>query len=453
MGNKKRRTFLASCFLPLKGDTKAFWSRINRYLKRQNIDLVLLTSDYADCDFLTINIPFFLEGYRTLSHQKSTLAETQLPKYILNIASRDFLWNQDQNASYGKTLSGFFACNELLSSIIHKTKPAMMLIWGSSLPQSVIMKNIADLNGIPSYVIERGLLPDTLMLESKGHGGHSDLNNQFILHNYPWSEIKPDKYSKIKQFYLNHNKPKYDQNKRLKPTELTHKLQVKTENILTFFGDYDIAAGHHPRYESTSIINSPIYKSTDHALQNLNRVVENRDDLTLLFKPHPNDHRDYDKYEDKKVKILRNINIHDLMNISDIIGVLTSTVQFEALFYEKPILLMANSQLINKGIAYECRNSDDLANQLELALQKVDFTEKTTHAKKFISFLMDSFLVRINDNIPGRIGLKEFTDFLEDRALPANSINLIYNTKINALDSSNFNPILEPKVYEESFGK
>ena len=85
------------------------------------------------------------------------------------------------------------------------------------------------------------------------------------------------------------------------------------------------------------------------------------------------------------------------MGLANVIAVMSTTVQYEALFYEKPILLLGNSILNGLNIGYEISDGSQLQEILQYALCKNNFEEKLLNAKKFIAKICANYLSLYNN--------------------------------------------------------
>ncbi len=60
-----------------------------------------------------------------------------------------------------------------------------MLTWDSTSPLAVIVQALCHEAGLPVQSLERGLLPETLMIESRGIQGYSDLRTHWLAREMP----------------------------------------------------------------------------------------------------------------------------------------------------------------------------------------------------------------------------------------------------------------------------
>lgn len=59
-----------------------------------------------------------------------------------------------------------------------------------------------------------------------------------------------------------------------------------------------------------------------------------------------------------------------LIESADVVIVMSTTIQYEVLFYDKPIVLLANSFLNGLNVGYEIKNSEEIGSAIHQALNK-----------------------------------------------------------------------------------
>lgn len=145
----------------------------------------------------------------------------------------------------------------------------------------------------------------------------------------------------------------------------------------------------------------------------------------MLVKPHPLDHGDYSRLENEYLRVVRDVNLHSLMQAADVVACMTSSTQFETLLYEKPLLLLARSPLANKGIAYEPATAAQLPAALQAALQQQDFTRRRTAARRYVDFLLRYFSVALTDRSAALPKLTDLAAFIASNAtLPTTELSV-----------------------------
>jgi hypothetical protein len=132
------------------------------------------------------------------------------------------------------------------------------------------------------------------------------------------------------------------------------------------------------------------------------------------------------------------MNFYTLLDEADILLFSGSTIQFDALFYEKPIILASNSQLAGKGIAYEVASKDLIAQTIEDAFLKKEFEVRKANAVQFVSWMLDNYLIKVSNNSPANNSFREFANFIHQASIKyeQNSIDgriKLFNESIKAI--------------------
>ncbi len=117
------------------------------------------------------------------------------------------------------------------------------------------------------------------------------------------------------------------------------------------------------------------------------------DNYQLLVKGHPNSLGEIKLNDLVTIRNLPNvylvnpeISAHDLIKLSDIVIVVNSTVGFEAILYQKPVITFGKSIYIDKGLTLDVKAINDLPLLLEKAK---NFCPKYEDIALFVKNLMD----------------------------------------------------------------
>ncbi len=406
---------LISCYL-LSDEMCNVLNELENELKKQNFLLIILShASNPKLSMPLIKVPYSFSEY---------YSEIKLPENFKEYKKFD---GENEWIDRDKAFSGNNANNETqiteglirarfyFESLLDNFTPSMVLLWGNTLPQSSLQKEICKSKNIPVYIIERGLYPLTMMIEKEGNGADSELNSvSNILESD--EQLSSVKYSEIKNYYLSKNPEKYSQSKYKNAEEFKSFYKISDDQkIIVFWGQHDVWGGLVPRDTELSKRNSPWFASTKEAFEKLSKIVSLRNDYVLFFKPHPHDTIDY-QTDCSNVIIIREENNRSLMEVADLFAAMSSTVQFEALLYEKPILLLANSQLIVKQVAYEYDVEKSLEELIENAILKKDFSDRKKYSEKFVEYLFEKFLFGY-DNAPTQKKILDIAQFIAEKGL------------------------------------
>jgi hypothetical protein len=195
---------------------------------------------------------------------------------------------------------------------------------------------------------------------------------------------------------------------------------------VVFLGGGFEANGHAPQGGNQERAYFPVFPSTYKALMGLWSTVREMPDVALVFKPHPLDPETYAVARLEGVPVVTDVNVHALIDAADVVAVQFTTLQFETVFYDKPILLLGKTVWWGRHATYEVDSADKLPTALKAALAKHDWAAIQANARAFNVWMMERFLVGCTPEVPARQNLGDLAGFiargaLDSRGLRANS--------------------------------
>ena len=415
---------LLSCFLPIEGRTREWISQFSRELGAQGLQLVLLTnSAIADLGIPIIRVPFALKDFAT--RFASVPSPSPCAEGDLHLAIRDRDWDGPRAEAPAAQLQGLAGAELFFQGLIRQLKPAAVIPCGNTLAQSVLLMRTARLAGVPVFVYERGLLPGTLMVDQQGHCGLSDLNRSFRNHRGDPTPEEIRVWDLARGFYRQSRLTKYAQAAAVGESNLRQQIGAKGKRLVVFLGQHDAACGLLPRESTESRLHSPCFGSTREALLALRQAASRRNDCVLVFKPHPMDRENYDDLAGGNFRVMRDVNLHSLLEAADVHAAMLSTVQFEALFYERPCLLLARSQLAGWDDAYEVTEATRLAEVFDEALAGCDFEKRLVRRRAFIAEVLQHYLIAAETGVPAAANLGDLAQFIARNALKRTAAEVV----------------------------
>lgn len=418
MTNVNKHTCIICTFLPLNDEYKNLWNRISDLLSQKNFELVLLTSseNFEGLNFPVIYVPFSLKGF----YERFGLTEINnhnLTENDFHLIERDIFWNKDSSATFEKYFYGFLSCKQFYTNLIKELKPEIVFVWGNLLPQSLIFKELLENYNIPSFYLERGYFPGTLMIEDTLNKEMNLFATQFDTQS---DKQNPDDYFRLKRFYDVNFQSKYPENHDFELEKIILDKKENGFNVVSFYGTHDTA--YFPSEQSYSKEVSLIFKYTTEAVSYLSQNINQLSKTILIFKPHPKDENDYSNLESENFIITKNFFNRRLFELTDAIIVGNSTIQYEALLSEKPVILIGKSAVYNFNATYNPKSKENLLEIISSAVQKVDFDEKLINSKLFFNYLIKSHLYFYSVDSVGK-NLNDFADFTVKKSIniPTNS--------------------------------
>lgn len=405
---------LASCFLPLEGPTLEWWTHFDQCLQQHNGRLVLIsTAPKVGAPFPVLPMPYLLRHFAEWFPGAVPVSLPPLP----GDEWERFLLQSDTYWAHGaytpeEAWPGLLACRKVAQYLLQTLAPGAVLLWNSTHPQTAMLQMECWRTGIPVYAIERGLLPDTLMLDHWGIQGASDVRRNWLAQDLQITGDPASLQQAARNYYLTRRPQKYAQAAfGGGGAELRRRLGVEDKRVVLHLGQGD-AAGLWPREARAARQNAPVWESTRHCLAALKKAVAQVPGTVLLFKPHPLDATSYAELLDGSVLTVNELNVHALIEAADVVAAQFTTLQYETVFYDRPVLLMARSAWWGRGCTYEVNDCAELLPLLRAALAREDWASRRQRAWQFIVWALDQYLVGCFPEVPARHSLDDLAVFL-----------------------------------------
>lgn len=416
---------LVSCTLPMDDKMVMVWNQLNEELQKNKYKLFLLTTSvHKDLKCEHLNIPFSLDEFDELNIAISVGIDTEEKVTALDLTQRELEWFKKDAQKWNNHFTGYFKCKSFYRSIINSLKPSVIVAWQNSLPQSNILKRLGEEYSIPSFILERGMLPDTFMMESRGNVALSDIINSHAVRNSILNNTDYSSYEKIQKYYIKNKPAKYNQKNYEDSLAELNSFFPKAKHLIVYFANVDSSVGVYPEDTALSLKTSINYRNSQETIKALSEAAV-QIGFNLLIKLHPQDRSDYSAFQNNNTRIVRDFNYQLLMEKGDTLAFSCTTLQFEALLYEKPIVLLSNTELSGFNIVYEMKNEQNLDSILRKAIGKENHEEKKQNGKRFIHWAASFFLFAYSDDIPVKNKLADMAYHLATTG----SFNLIINTE------------------------
>lgn len=278
--------------------------------------------------------------------------------------------------------------------LINRLQPGMIIAWNSLYPFPGIMYDIAKASGIPVVDSERGMVPGTLQLDANLHGLHNsacDLSWESIKSNASLPHLHDVGESFLKEAYLG-DFCRYDVSE-VGPPEISAQSQRahKRPRVLVA-GAFDHACG----ISLSDPARKEILPGFESGFDIAKHVAIWNNGLTV-FKPHPAMAGSAKLYDARGVSDLLVLTGHprQFLDWADIV-VSYGSLEYDALAFGKPIVLVGRSSLFGKGIGYESLTTENLGAALNQALLN---EKQELHQKRFktlLGYLLENHLFRFD---------------------------------------------------------
>ncbi|MDE5698862.1 MAG: hypothetical protein K2I96_15895, partial [Lachnospiraceae bacterium] len=286
-----------------------------------------------------------------------------------------------------KDYAEYFAIRsyDYLNQVIEALHPDCVMLWNQFFAFHHIFEGVCRERGIKCTYFEFGVLPGTYAIEAMGQMGESypaQKYAEFANLNVSDEEIEraDEVWRYIKENRINRKEqPKRDISKILK------KKLIKGRPTIFVAGQNDYESGVCPYTEHTRKYHSPIFESSDDVVEYLAKLAK-KNRWNLIYKMHPLVTRYcLPKHFSGNVIILNDVDINDLIEVSDLTITILSQTGYVALFNEKPVLMLGYTQLRGKGCNYEAFKKENIEPQIELALNNGFTKDQKNNFRKHIA--------------------------------------------------------------------
>ena len=429
---KNKNICMISCTLSIDDKMVKVWNELAEALDKNDYKLLMLvTSVHPDMNFDYVQIPFTLDEFDQLQIEIKDTHYNDENLTALEMTEREIEWFGKNRNDWWNHYRGYFKCKSFYRSFIQSVKPSLIIAWQNSLPQSNILKRLAEEYSIPNLIMERGMLPDSFMLEKSGNVALSDIVNNFSIRKVIKDSTAKNDYDKIKEFYRTNKPTKYSQRSLNESQILLDEFNLKEIPTLVYFANMDSSVGLYPYDSNLSKKTSVEFNNTKKVINSLLSYAK-KHSLNISVKLHPHDNNDYSEYELEEIRILRDFDYHLLMEKADLLAFSSTTLQFESLIYEKPVILFNNSELCGFNIGYEVQSLQNLFKVITEAVNKDQLETRLDNAKRFLHWAANYFLFSYYENTPIKNNLFDMADYFAEIGINDNSLN--FEKKLNRLE-------------------
>lgn len=323
--------------------------------------------------------------------------EIEVSRAIIDfVEGKSFLREASENLrmGYPKMAEGYeyvicYWADKIVHTLIENWEPKEVILWNAFYAFHFIVRKICEEKDIPVKYMEFGNIPGMIQVETQGQMGES-IPARFpekIL-NIDISEAEYREAEKlIEQLYQNRtNRNKQPKNQLI---DIIKRQLMNDKPLILYMGQNDNAAGLQPYTENSRKYHSPIFASSDEAAVYLAEICR-KNGWNYIYKPHPMMMQNFQKESmPDNVIVVDEVDINDLIDLSDVVVTILSTVSYIALIRQKPVLMLGYTQLKEKGCTYESFVLEKIESELKRALSqglsdkmKVRFVEHVAQMKK-----------------------------------------------------------------------
>jgi CDP-glycerol glycerophosphotransferase (TagB/SpsB family) len=256
---------------------------------------------------------------------------------------------------------------------------------------------------------EYGNIPDTYSFDFPPYGqmGESEPAVDYKkFKDLPVSESEIIRAEEISENIYKNKKNRYFQTSNSNEDLISEIQRIKAEGkkVIFYAGQNDFDSGLVPYNNTTEEFHSPIFKST---LDVLNYLLENVEPngWHIVFKPHRLIYNYYpvEKFNNKSLTYVNYESaLDEVIDICDVTCTILSTVAYDALFRNKPVVMFGFTALKGKGCTYEIFEKNKTVKIINESLQKGYTDEQKRNFYKHIAGLLKYYLY--SDSIQNCLG-------------------------------------------------
>ncbi len=378
------------------------WNRFGDELLKRGTQLFLMsTNPKAGLTIPNMQIPYGLSEFNALNLKPSSVTGEK------NLLDIEEFWVRQFNRKAAS--SGLAKCRRFYEDLLDRLEPDVVSIWNTQLPQGRIFQLLCEEQDIPVFTIERGLLPDTLLLDRARIHSASELSNSLIHSSVMRSyRANVEIVSQYREYYQRNKPAKYGKGD---PTgEQSKQLSATKKPILLVLGQAQ-GGGVLPRRNHLARRNFPGFEDYSQVLKQLHRELPG---MQLAFRDHPINRLENEATEVPSGTLRPEAGpLYEVIEAASVVVVLgASTALFETLVLEKPLVVVGNTQVSAIKPYFECRDGNAVP-AVKAALAE-GFEAIRGTADRALSFLLEHVLVAENPGVPAKQQLTDLAEFLAD---------------------------------------
>lgn len=337
-------------------DEAMFWERLRQALRARNHELLLIAYHRAK---VSMDVPLLLtpSGYGRvpyISRDKGWWSWIlPNPPYDQDgLLARDAVWHGEP-ARASTQNQRIFALKffwHFYSDAIQMAQPSLVVIWNGQHSQEMLLDQIARSAGSAVHYLERGPFQGTIQLDEEAILGGTRVARAA---EWEWPDgtdldVWQDSMKAVEKSYRENQNTWWEQPESVGTDQLRRRLGINDgAKVILFAGQVDA--------DTQNMLYSPHFEDSLDAFTWFCSQIHD-EDVFILGKHHPKSSASPEEFRavvgDRGVW-LTDVSLQDCMALADRVAAVNSTVLYEGLMMEKPVLMMGQSLLSNKQIAFE----------------------------------------------------------------------------------------------------
>lgn len=271
---------------------------------------------------------------------------------------------------------------EILKRAIDIEKPDIIIVWDDRSRFGKTVVATAHLKKIPSLIVMHGIIFDTSIITGAPDSGPTLADNMAVFGQYTKdclirSGVSPEKIVVT-------GSPMHDRIVKMKfdKEKICSQLGIDKDKKIVVFTTQPM---EHIVYTTKSVAQERLVREIIKSLKNLS-------DVQLVIKLHPAEngkmHKRIVKEMIANAVIIKDVDIYELLNASDLLLTETSTTALEAMLVEKPVIIINLDNkpemipFVRSGAAIGVYKPENIVSAVKDALYNEDIRKKLAEKRK-----------------------------------------------------------------------
>lgn len=342
--------------------------------------------------YATLPLPAFLR--RAVNQALRKLRDDEEDLDLLRYAGEALRLSRPAvSADLAARMMGFY--RDYMYTQLDEMQPDLAVIWHQFTSYHYLIANWCMKKNVPVIYCENGVLPLSWCFEYGGQMGESWITNrpdQFAALSITTSDR--DRATAYLDQAVTNRLNRKGAGKPVAETDLADRLAANHKPVLLYAGINDEKTGVKPYLMSRTPLHSPGYTDTGDGLDALVEVAEANDWL-VLYKQHPSrlGKEKAKPDSDHLITVDGELDLIDLMSVSDVVVTLVSQTAYMALIHGKPCVLMGRMQLTGSGLVHEALERQHLANSVKDAMIEGFGKDKRDILRDHVARLLKYYVV------------------------------------------------------------
>ncbi|HET6435524.1 MAG TPA: hypothetical protein VFG18_07430 [Xanthomonadaceae bacterium] len=405
---------VASCFALSDPRCAAFLNRLGDALAERGTQLVVLATRHApELEYPQVQIPYSILGFdREIQLQDLAPFHAIAPVALAERAWSGSIAGPD---TYARATA---KCEWFYQAVAEELRPAGALLWNTTHPHSRVARNVLQASDVPAWCFERGQLAGTYQVQAGEVNAWDDSRVAFAVH----AGLRMDLARQTGEAFeaaraLSLSAP-VDRHPLREAADIAGLPRGNGPTVLVLTSA--VGSSIEPTALRTIGLSQPLWPDLQAIVAALDAVLPAN--ATVLFRDHPINREVLGHPLRLPARFVEahGVPIAELIARADRVACIgTTTLQYEALLRDKPLLVLGRSPATAAEAAYAPARAADLGDCVAAWLEDRDGARRRANARALVGLLCERHLIREDERaLHVRNGVAELADFLAAQAVP-----------------------------------